>query len=195
MYEPRLLTALEALAESLDRPGVRYALIGGLAVSLRGNPRTTNDIDLVVDVPQNGLPGLLADVAGRGFTLDEMTAVAEFVRHHMIAFDYQGVRIDWIKPVLDAYRHVLDGATIERGFGYPLRVASVEGLLLLKLMAARPRDWNDIAAMLDANRGKLDLAWVEREWQTVFPTDDPRFARFRQLVADHYDRPNPPGVD
>ncbi len=190
MYEPRLLTALEALADAFERPGVRYALIGGVAVSLRGHARTTNDLDFVVEVPQLALPGLLADLAGRGFNVDEVAATAEFVRHHMIAFDFQGVRIDWIKPVLDAYRHVLDEATLSPGFGRPVRVASIEGLVLLKLLAARPRDWNDIIALLDGNRGRLDLAWVEREWATVLPADDPRYTRFRLLVADHYERPD-----
>jgi hypothetical protein len=39
-----------------------------------------------------------------------------------------------------------------------------------------------------ANRGRLDLDWVEREWLTLFPTDDPRWARYRAAVAEYYDR-------
>jgi hypothetical protein len=190
-FTPRLLTALGALVDAFERRGVHYALIGGLAVSVRAEPRTTRDIDVLLAVPQLALPGLVADLAGRGFTLDESAVVAEFVRHHMTAFDYQGIRVDWLKPVLPAYQHILDRAGVEEEFGRPVRVATAEGLILLKLLAARSRDLTDIEALLATNQGQLDLAWVEQEWLTLFPADDPRWQRFRQAVAEYYNRPAP----
>jgi hypothetical protein len=190
-YTPRLLTALDALVDAFERRGVRYALIGGLAVSIRAEPRTTRDIDFLLTVPQLALPGLVADLAGRGFALDESAVVTEFVRHHITAFDYEGVRVDWLKPVLPAYQHVLDRAGVAEEFGRPVWVATAEGLIVLKLLAARPQDLVDIDALLAANRGQLDLAWVEQEWLTLFPTDDARWQRFRQAVAENYDRPGP----
>jgi hypothetical protein len=49
----------------------------------------------------------------------------------------------------------------------------------------------DIEALLAANQGRLDLAWVEQEWSTLFSPDDPRWQRFRQAVAEYYDCPGP----
>jgi hypothetical protein len=191
LFAPRLLDALDALVDAFERRGIRYALIGGLAVSVRAEPRTTRDIDFLLAVPQLALPGLVAELAGRGFGIDEPAVVAEFVRHHMTAFDYHGVRIDWLKPVLPAYQHVLDRAGVEEEFGRPVRVATAEGLILLKLLASRSRDVTDIEALLATNQGRLDLAWVEQEWLTLFEADDARWVRFRQAVAEHYDRPAP----
>ena len=57
----------------------------------------------------------------------------------------------------------LDRALDTPVFGKPLRVVTAEGLILLKLTAARPQDVADIAALLSSNRGLLDLAWIEQE--------------------------------
>lgn len=41
---------LRRLVADLDQTGFRWALVGGLAVSVRARPRFTNDIDLGVAV-------------------------------------------------------------------------------------------------------------------------------------------------
>jgi hypothetical protein len=50
--------ALRAIADALNRRQVRWALVGGLAVSARAEPRTTRDVDVAVSVPD--------DAAGEG---------------------------------------------------------------------------------------------------------------------------------
>jgi hypothetical protein len=190
-FDDRIIRALAELAAAFERRGVRYALIGGLAAGFRSRPRSTQDVDILLAVPQVQLPRLLADLSARGFSLDERSVIEGFVRHHMTAFEYQGVRIDWLKPVLPAYQHILDHAGVIEGFGRPVRVATAEGLIVLKLTAARPQDLVDINTLLTSNQGRLDLAWVEREWLTLFPADDPRWAQFRQAVAEYYDRSSP----
>ena len=47
---PRLLRVLRAVAGVLADAGVPWALVGGLAVSVRVEPRFTRDIDLAVAV-------------------------------------------------------------------------------------------------------------------------------------------------
>lgn len=175
----------EALAigvSSLERHGVRYALIGGLATGYRSRPRYTKDIDVIIDVPAVSLPGLLADLRDHGFEFDEPTVITDFTRHHMAVLWREGVRFDWLKPVLPAYRHVLDRATLEAAEPVPLRVATTEGLILLKLLAFRLQDQTDIEALVMANRPGLDLAWIESEWVAIFPLDDPRMRWLVQQV-------------
>ena len=83
-----LIAASEALGEVFDARGIRYAVLGGMATILRGRPRFTQDIDILLDVPQIALPGLLDELVDRGFTLDRETVIQEFVWHHMTAFRY-----------------------------------------------------------------------------------------------------------
>jgi len=45
----------------------------------------------------------------------------------------------------------------------------------------------DIETLLAANRGELDLEWLERELGTVVPADDPRRLRFQELLTEFYE--------
>ncbi len=77
-------------------------LIGGLATGFRARPRYTKDIDLILDVPMVALPAVPASLRGRGFEFDVREVIAEFTRQHMAVLWRDGVRVDWLKPVLPA---------------------------------------------------------------------------------------------
>lgn len=53
-----LVRGVELLADTFAAKSIRYALIGGLATLMRGRPRFTQDIDILLDVSQVALPGL-----------------------------------------------------------------------------------------------------------------------------------------
>jgi len=181
-----LLDGMRQLAEALDGRRIKYALIGGLATGYRGRPRFTEDVDLLLQVPQLVLPGLLDELLGRGFAFDTNVAIREWTRESMTVMSFHGVRVDWLKPALLAYQHVLDQASLEDWFGHPVPVATAEGLILLKLLAFRSQDHVDIENLLAANQGQLDLDHVRTEWQTVAALDDPRMVWFEERVARFY---------
>jgi hypothetical protein len=67
---PRLLDVLRLVGRALDEGAHPWALVGGLAVSVRVEPRFTRDIDLAVAVPDDrAAEGLVADLVGAGFGL------------------------------------------------------------------------------------------------------------------------------
>ncbi len=158
-----LLPVLVRLARVLNDRHVNYALIGGLGVALRGPIRATGDIDLLIKIPQLDLPGVLEALVGKGFDLDVMQAIAVWNRDHLLDFARGSVRVDWLKPVLPAFEHILSRARWEHIGDCPVRAADAEGLILLKLIAFRPRDQEDIKGMLAANGAALDLAWIRSE--------------------------------
>jgi len=176
----------QALAEAtaaLDHHRVSYALIGGLAASYRSQPRFTKDIDFLIKVPQIVLPPLLEDLQRRGFQLDTLATIGEWTEHHMATLSYHGIRIDWLKPLIPAYLHVLERATVEPWLDHSLRIASAEGLIILKLVAFRSQDQVDIENLVAANSHQLDLDWIKAEWQTIAGLDDPRMLRLLELVG------------
>ena len=62
-------------------------------------------------------------------------------------------------------------------------MASVEGLILLKLMAFRPQDQVDVENLMAIRRGKLDVDWIRTEWQTVADLADPRMRFFEDKLT------------
>jgi hypothetical protein len=179
-----LASALDDVVSVLGQSSIEYVLIGGLATGYRCRPRYTKDIDLILDIPQVALPTLLERLRDRGFEFDARDVCEEFTRRHMAVLWRDGVRVDWLKPVLPAYRHVLERAVVEPGPNGPIRVATAEGLILLKLFAFRLQDQADIEALVAANGDTLDLDWIKREWETVFESDDPRMRwLLKQLAA------------
>ena len=110
LWNEELDRAVELLAESFAARSIRHALIGGVATSLRGRQRTTQDVDFLIDVPQIHLPGLLDDLVERGFTLDPTVVIPAYVRQHITAFSFGSVRVDWLKPVLPLYSRTLADA-------------------------------------------------------------------------------------
>ena len=78
------------------------------------------------------------------------------------------------QPTADDLRQVLDRLT---------RILN----LVLKLIAMRPQDQQDIQGILTANRGSLDLDWVRRQWWAVVDEDDPTKLQFERFVREFYD--------
>ena len=177
-----LQIGLRQMAEALDAAKLPYALIGGIAVGYRSRPRFTKDIDFLLGIPQIKLPALLDDLHGRGFVFETEKTIAEWTKYHLTKMDFHGVRIDWLKPVLPVYKHVIDTAKVESWKGYSISIASLECLIVTKLIAFRGQDQGDIEALIAANRGQLDLAFIRSEWATIAPEDDPRMQRFLEMV-------------
>jgi hypothetical protein len=181
-----LFHALQEAAEVLERLGIRYALIGGLATVYRSRPRFTQDVDFLMDIPQVQLPRLLDELQARGFSFDLETTIQEWLREHLTVIHYHQVRVDWLKAIIPLYRDVLDRARAEPWLGGTIRIASPEGLILTKLIALRAQDLVDIENLLAANRAALDLDLIRRAWQTVGQDNDARMQQFDEMVRRFY---------
>jgi hypothetical protein len=176
--------AVESLSEAFAARSTRHALIGGLATVLRGRLRYTQDVDFLVDVHQDALPGLLDDLIARGFTLDPSVVIPEYTRHHITSFLFGTVRIDWLKPILPLYaRAIVDATPMEWSKGHPVLVATAEGLILTKMVAFRPQDQMDIDTLLIANRDAIDVGLIREEWSAFAASEPERTAWLEDAIA------------
>ncbi len=182
-----LQQVLDRLARILNQRETNYALIGGLGAALRGTVRATWDIDLLVAVSPIELPPLLEAIQREAFDLDVYQAIRSWNEDHLLEFRRGQVRVDWIKALLPLFQRILERAKWEEIGGRPIRVADAEGLIVLKLIAMRPQDQQDIQGILTANRGSLDLDWVRRQWWAVVDEDDPTKLQFERFVREFYD--------
>jgi predicted nucleotidyltransferase len=177
-----LQEAFKALALTLNERGVRYAIIGGIALLQHTRVRTTEDIDALIAVPQLSMPGFFEALIARGFTVDLERNIRELRDAGITTIRYGDVLVDLLRPVLPAYQHALDRAQSADILGHRVRISSAEGLIVMKLMAMRPQDQSDIQDLLTAYAGQLDIAFIRREMETFTLPDDPRRIQFEDWV-------------
>jgi len=154
-----LEAALRRIASDLDARGRRWALVGGLAVSARAEPRTTRDVDVVVDVRDDpDAESLVLDLQATGF---RVLAAVEQENVHRLATarltapggTARGVVVDLLFASSGIEPEVArDAESIEVLPGLRIPVARLGHLMALKLLARddrrRPQDLDDLRALL-----------------------------------------------
>lgn len=155
-----LEAALRAIVAELGRRRVRCALVGGLAVSARAEPRTTRDVDLVVSLPDDDASEqLVFQLSSAGW---EVTATVEQDAAGRLATvrlrppldrRSRGVVVDLlfassgIEPEIAAAAEALEVLP-----GLVVPVATLGHLVALKVLSrddrTRPRDAEDLRALL-----------------------------------------------
>lgn len=157
MNEPLHATLSDA-ARLLQSENLRFALIGGLAASLRGQPRVTSDVDFVVAAELDQIISLARrlDVTKfRGLFADvEQVVETSFIlplRHRE-----SNVKVDIAVGLSGFERQTVGRATPVEIAECQIPVASAEDLLLMKLLAGRPKDLQDIEGLIIAQENRLD---------------------------------------
>lgn len=132
---PAVDEVLAPLRAWLAAAGVRYRIVGGLAVVHHGYARTTEDVDVLVSA--DAWPALELEAPRFGFAADGARRFAH----------ESGVRVDVL----------VEGETLPRGDAvYPSPdeldddgdIVGLTGLVRLKLAARRHQDLADVVALL-----------------------------------------------
>ena len=145
-------------------------VIGGQAVLLYGEPRLTKDIDITLGVGVDHLDRLKAIVSRLG--LKYLTdRVDDFVKETMVlpVIDQKsGIRIDFIFSFSPYERQAIERAR-DISFGRtPVKFASLEDVIIHKMIAERPRDLEDVQSILLKNP-RYDSQYIEK-WLSEFDT-------------------------
>jgi hypothetical protein len=151
--------ALRRIAEDLGAVSGRWALIGGLAVSARAEPRTTRDVDVCVhardDAEAEAIVYALQARSYRILSVLEQTSAGRLatVRLEPPSDAGRGAVVDLLFASSGIEPEIVDAAellAILADFEAP--VARVGHLIALKVLARddrrRPQDWDDIQALL-----------------------------------------------
>jgi predicted nucleotidyltransferase len=157
------------LRDALEGLGVPYAVMGGIAASAWGLPRFTHDIDVAVNLRASEIGRLLGALEKRGYLVPEefrrgwtdqlagtrKIAVKRVAGKHVWDIDFFLAESDFLRSALARRKLVdLDGRQT------PL--ITPEDLIVLKLVAWRPKDQGDIDDLLLVV-GALDEAYLH-EW-------------------------------
>jgi hypothetical protein len=166
--------ALAGLAAALEAMQVPWFVSGSLASSLHGIPRSTNDVDIVAQLPPAAAGELVARL-GEGYYADEGMIRQAFSRGGSCNLIWLATMM---KVDLSPPRFAFDREAMQRRQatvltdggpdGLPIFVCSPEDAILSKLFWYRQgreisqRQLRDIAGIIDARRQSLDRAYLQR---------------------------------
>jgi hypothetical protein len=157
--------AVEVIARHLIRLRINFALVGGLAVSVRAEVRFTRDVDLAIQVATDAdCEHLIRELRAVGY---EVVAIVEHETRKRIGTvrlrSPQKIVVDLIVASTGIEEEIIGRATTEElEPGLPMPVATAEDLLAMKILSMRdqrPQDRTDAANLLLMNEA-MNIALV-----------------------------------
>jgi hypothetical protein len=187
-----LLAALADLMKWLDAANMPSMVIGGVAASVLGRPRLTHDVDALAILPEGEWANAVSTAARHGI-LPRIENPLDFARRSRVLLMRHvrsGIDIDVTFGGLSFEQAAIDNSKIHDIGGLRVRLPRVEDLLIMKAVARRPKDLQDIEGLLAAHP-EVDVAtvrhWVS-EFATAMSTSD-MLDDFDKLVARSKSRP------
>ncbi len=160
---------LRHVVSVLERLKLRYFVTGSIASIYYGEPRLTNDIDVVVDLPERSIPELCAAFPAAEFYLSDETA-ARAVRTHgtfNVLHPSSGLKVDLIVPEKTLFNHhrFQRVRRVQTGEGLESSFSSAEDVILMKMEFFRrggsDKHLRDITGILKLRGDRLDTDYIE----------------------------------
>lgn len=160
---------LGRIVAALDSAGIPHMLAGSFASGIHGTPRSTQDIDLVIDPTFESLDRFLAAMKGDDVYLDPDVARGEFERRSQ--FNVIDTVTFWkadliFRKARPFSRSELDRRVPAKVLGVEVFVATAEDTILAKLEWAKlgesERQLRDVKGIVDVKAESLDRAHIER---------------------------------
>ena len=154
---------LKALVGLFKETKTKYVIIGGLAVSLYGEPRATFDIDVNVLLEKENLDNFLKISKKNGF-YPIPSQVKSFIKKTAVIpmrFRRRGIINNCDIIIAE---NPIEIAAIKRGkikniWSLKVRFATPEDLIIHKLTSNRPKDLEDARSIL-MRQDKLDVKYI-----------------------------------
>jgi hypothetical protein len=153
------LATLEAIAGELARGGVRYLVVGGVAVNAHGHLRLTNDLDLVIRLDPSNVRETFAALAALGYRPTVPVRAEQFadpvqreawIRDkgmQVLSFwseEHKDTAVDlFVTQPFDFDEEHASAFTSELAPGLVVQFVRLEALIRMKEIAGRPRDRDD----------------------------------------------------
>lgn len=143
--------------------GMNYALIGGLAASIRGRTRATEDVDMVLHCTVNDAISLLDQLDRSAFEplFPEVESVVRQSQILPLLHRETQVVVDFAIGTSGFEIQVVSRATPVVIANQSSQVATAEDLILMKAIAGRPQDEQDIQGIVVANENQIDWDYCE----------------------------------
>jgi len=162
------LKAAVKVARWLENQGIRYFVIGGIALQYWGEARLTRDVDVTVLVEPEQVEEFLRE-ALKQFHPRIPNALEFALQHRVLLVETEeGVPVDISLGTFGYEEEVWERSkAVEfEGLGR-LRLISAEDLIIHKCVAGRPRDVEDVEGILVRQKLQVDVHRI-RSWLNAF---------------------------
>jgi len=159
---------LRRVAGELKQASIPYMVIGGQAVLLYGEPRLTRDIDVTLGIGVSELARIKKVLPAMGLKV-LVKKDQEFVERTMVlpTKDRESdIRVDFIFSFSPYERQAIGRAKNIKVGRTQVKFASLEDLVIHKVVSGRPRDLEDIKSILVKNP-KYDSDYISK-WLKEF---------------------------
>lgn len=163
-----LLVALRDLMRWFEKSEVPGIVIGGVAASVLGRPRFTRDVDALVLLDPEHWKNFLESGERCGFAARRPDALRFASRTRVLLVRHQssGIDVDISFGALPFEEECLSRGKWKEVGGIRVKLPAPEDLIIMKAVAHRPRDLEDIDAILGAHPN-LNVERV-RHWVREF---------------------------
>ncbi len=136
---------LDIVCEFLNKNSIDYVIVGGFAVLFYGNPRTTMDIDYVIQLEDENIPLLIKFLKENDFHADEydMHAALKEKSHCTVEDKETMFRLDIKGVYTEMDERALRNKRMIEFNDIPIWIASPEDTIVNKLVFAREQDIKD----------------------------------------------------
>jgi hypothetical protein len=156
------------VVDALERRQIPYLLVGSFSSNFYGIPRSTKDVDLVVELGQHSI-GQIANELGPRYSLDRQVGFESVTGTTQYVIDVVGTRFQ-----VELFAISNDSHDRER-FARRVRVAwldrkiwlpTAEDVIITKLRwlshLRRNKDYDDILQVASVQRDRLDWQYINR---------------------------------
>ena len=175
-----LVEKVLALSEALTASGVDHAFGGAIALAYcTEDPRGTRDVDVNAFVPASE-PEPVLGALPPGVTVPPSTADV-IRREGQVRLWWDDTPVDLFLDYAPLHAQAARGSRDVPFAGGQIRVLGPVELVLFKALFDRPKDWVDIASVVEA--GAADTDRVREDLVGLVGPDDPRVERWDALTS------------
>ncbi len=158
------MTDYQSLLRAFNKEGLKYLIVGGVAVNLHGYPRFTNDIDILLALDHENLAKMARIMQDFGYQqrlpisiqeLDDSDKVRTLIKEKgLVAYSF----IHVTEPQFNIDVLVGQSAEFEKFsahrmkaevWGLEVPVVSIDDLIAMKKDSDREKDIQDVVALLE----------------------------------------------
>jgi hypothetical protein len=181
-----LARTVKKALRAMNGSAVPFSVIGATALAVRGLPRMSRDLDLVVLI--DDADAAIEALQDAGLEATTPTHDADGPESMIVFLDpTTDVEVDLLVAAGDPEATVISQARAAKVFGATAPVASLEHLLLLYLYSNQPKHLGDFASIVQSGRADID-----RVVRTLSTMHREMLPELRRRVAQAETPPPPP---